>query len=39
MVEILVSDFLKVYNPNVIDIRIPQKFNDNHIPGAKNAFK
>ncbi len=36
MVEILISDFLKVYNPNVIDIRIPQKFNDNHIPGAKN---
>ncbi len=34
--EITVSDFLKLNNPNVIDIRIPQKFNDNHIPGALN---
>ena len=34
--EISVSDFLKLNNPNVIDIRVPQKFNDNHIPGALN---
>ena len=34
--EITVSDFLKLNNPNVIDIRIPQKFNDNHIPRALN---
>ena len=34
--EISVSDFLKLNNPNVIDIRMPQKFNDNHIPGALN---
>ena len=34
--EISVSAFLKLNNPNVIDIRMPQKFNDNHIPGALN---
>ena len=34
--EISIADFLKINNPNVIDIRIPQKFNDNHIPGALN---
>lgn len=34
--EISVSDFLKLDNPNVIDIRSVEKFNDNHIPGALN---
>ena len=34
--DISVNDFMKINNPNVIDIRIPQKFNDNHIPGAMN---
>ncbi len=29
-------DFLKLVNPNVIDVRLPQKYNDNHIPGAIN---
>lgn len=36
MVEISISDFLKISNPNVIDVRPVQKFNDNHIPGALN---
>lgn len=34
--EISVGDFLKINNPNVIDIRTVQKFNDNHIPGSLN---
>ena len=34
--EISINEFLKVSNPNVIDIRSVQKFNDNHIPGALN---
>ena len=34
--EISVDDFMKLVNPNVIDVRIPQKYNDNHIPGAIN---
>lgn len=34
--EISISDFMKLVNPNVIDIRIVQKYNDNHIPGAIN---
>ena len=36
MVEISIMDFLKLVNPNVIDVRLPQKYNDNHIPGAIN---
>lgn len=36
MVEITVNDFLNLVNPNVIDIRSIEKFNDNHIPGAIN---
>ena len=34
--EISIDDFMKLFNPNVIDVRIPQKYNDNHIPGAIN---
>lgn len=34
--EISIDDFLKLVNPNVIDVRMPQKYNDNHIPGAIN---
>ena len=34
--EITIDDFMKLVNPNVIDVRIPQKYNDNHIPGAIN---
>ena len=34
--EISIDDFMKLVNPNVIDVRIPQKYNDNHIPGAIN---
>ena len=34
--EVSISDFLKINNPNVIDVRSVQKFNDNHIPGAVN---
>ena len=37
ILEISVSDFLKVVNPHVIDIRSREKFNDNHIPGAINV--
>jgi len=35
-VEISIDDFMKLVNPNIIDVRIPQKYNDNHIPGAIN---
>lgn len=34
--EISVEDLLKLPNPNIIDIRPGQKYNDNHIPGAIN---
>ena len=34
--EISIEDFLKINNPNVIDIRSVEKFNSNHIPGALN---
>ena len=34
--EISIEDFLKINNPNVIDIRSVEKFNGNHIPGALN---
>lgn len=36
MVEITIEDFMHLNNPNVIDIRSIQKYNDNHIPGALN---
>lgn len=35
--EITVDEFLRLNNPQIIDIRMPQKFNDNHIPGAINV--
>lgn len=35
--EITVDQFLRLNNPQIIDIRMPQKFNDNHIPGAINV--
>ncbi len=34
--EVTVEEFLKIDNPNVIDIRMPQKYNENHIPRALN---
>lgn len=34
--EILISDLLKLENPNIIDIRSSEKYNDNHILGALN---
>ncbi len=33
---ITIDDILKLNNPNIIDIRSIQKFNDNHIPGSLN---
>ena len=34
--EISVDQLLTLTSPNIIDIRIIQKYNDNHIPGAIN---
>ena len=34
--EVTVEEFLKIDNPNVIDIRMPQKYNEKHIPRALN---
>ena len=34
--EVTVEEFLKIDNPNVINIRMPQKYNENHIPRALN---
>ncbi len=34
--EISIRDLLSVNNPNIIDIRSNQKYNDNHIPGSVN---
>ena len=34
--NISVTDLLQLTNPNIIDIRPIQNFNNNHIPGAKN---
>ena len=34
--EVTVEEFLKIDNPNVIDIRMPQKYNENHIRRALN---
>lgn len=36
MLSISVGELLKLNNPNIIDIRSAQNFNNNHIPGAKN---
>ena len=37
ILDISIDSFLKLNNPNVIDIRMRQKYNDNHIPGAINV--
>ena len=34
---IMISDFLKIPDPKVIDIRPTQKYNDNHIPNSINV--
>lgn len=34
--EISVNELLRLNNPNIIDIRSNQKYNDNHIPGSVN---
>ena len=34
--NISVTNFLKLENPNVIDIRNSQSYNNNHIPNARN---
>ena len=36
MLSIRIDELLKLNNPNIIDIRNEQNFNNNHIPGAKN---
>lgn len=35
--EISIGELLNLNNPIIIDIRSNQKYNDNHIPGAKNV--
>ena len=37
ILDISIDSFMKLNNPNVIDIRMRQKYNDNHIPGAINV--
>ena len=34
--SISISDLLKINNPEIIDIRSNESYNNNHIPGAKN---
>lgn len=34
--NILISEFLKIKDPLVIDIRDSQNYNNNHIPNARN---
>ena len=34
--NISVTELLKQYNPNIIDIRSMEKYNNNHIPGSIN---
>lgn len=34
---ITIQDFLRISNPNVIDIRSVEKYNDNHIPNSINV--
>lgn len=34
--EISIKDLYDIIDPNIIDIRSNQKYNDNHIPGAIN---
>ena len=34
--EITIDELLKISNPNIIDIRSYEKYNDRHIPGSIN---
>lgn len=34
--EIELNDFLKINNPNIIDIRSLEKYNEQHIPNSIN---
>ena len=34
--NISVEKLLSLKNPNIIDVRSLEKYNNNHIPGAKN---
>lgn len=36
LLNISIVDFMKLQNPNVIDIRSIESYNNNHIPGAIN---
>ena len=36
MLSIKIDELLKLNNPNIIDIRAIQSFNNNHIASAKN---
>ena len=36
MVEISFNELFKIKNPNIIDIRSIEKYNDNHVPGSIN---
>lgn len=36
MLSISIDDLLKLNNINIIDIRSEQRYNNNHINGAKN---
>lgn len=35
---ITISELLSLNNPNIIDIRSIENYNNNHIPGAKNIL-
>lgn len=35
--EITVKELLSLINPNIIDIRSREKYNDNHLPNAINV--
>jgi len=37
MLSIKIDDLLKIQNPNIIDIRSEQSYNNNHIPNSKNV--
>lgn len=34
--NISLNDLKKIQNPNIIDIRTIENYNNNHMPGAKN---
>ena len=34
--EITFKELLELNNPNIIDIRSIEKYNDNHVPGSVN---